>query len=1780
MNAPTYQIIEQIHESDQSLVYRAILQPEELPIIVKILKENYPNLSASTRYKQEYGIIRSLNSDRTIKAYQLQRYQNTLAICLEDFGGKSLKILMSDRQFTIEEFLTIAIEIAEGLAGIHTANIIHKDINPSNIVYNQKTGQLKIIDFGIATRLSEENQTARNLNQLEGTLAYIAPEQTGRMNRGIDYRSDFYSLGVTLYELLTHQLPFPTNDPIELVHCHIAQQPTACQEIIPTIPEAVSNIVMKLLAKTPEERYQTAWGLKADLETCLNQLKTTGQISVFPLGNRDISDKFRIPQKLYGREQEVSQLLTTFERVSQGSTEILMVSGYSGIGKSALINEIHKPIVRQRGYFISGKFDQLQRDIPYAAISQAFQDLIRQLLSEPATKLQAWKERIIEALGLNAQVIIDVIPEVEKIIGKQPQVEQLGSTETQNRFNLIFQKFIGIFSKEHPLVIFLDDLQWADLPSLKFIELLINDPNSEYLLIIGAYRDNEVDITHPLMVTLKKIKNLNSDTNNIKLYPLNIGQVNELIADTLKCSTHNSTSLAELVINKTQGNPFFLNQLLQSLHQANLLSFDRNKRCWQWDIEEIKSIEITDNVIHLMVSKIERLEENTQKVLKTAACIGNRFNLEILSVVNTKSQVDIARDLLSAIQEGLILPLSESYIIPLLLTKEEIAEETSDNFSSAVPKYLELIQYKFLHDRVQQAAYELIPEDEKKAVHLQVGRLLLKNTREDLLEENLFEIVNQLNEGLELITEQSEKDELAKLNLQAGKKAKASTAYESSLRYLESGLKLLAQNSWDLQYELTLELYSEYLEILYLNKKFKQVEELSLIASQQVKSILDKIKIYQARILSYSAQIQQQKAIDVGIKALIELGIDVPQQASQIEKMVAQEQELLNLFLKENQFEDLVNIPKMNDPYKIAAISILQQIIPSLNTTNAQLLSWAMLTQLNLCLKYADPDQSARTYSFYGMVLCGVAKDYNLGYQFGQLSLKLLEQFNLPQIEALVMHLYYGLIWHWQESIRNIVAEEKLLTGFQKGIETGDNVYASYAIISYCLIKLFGGYTLEEIEPLYVQYTKSIQNLQQEYSTNYIKLWHNTILSLFKEKNQSFLVIGSSPTEENKYLDQWIEDSNEWLLFNAYLTKTILYYYFKDYRQACEQAIQAQKYSKTSAAYLPAPQHNFYSSLAFLAEYSNSDIEQQKQLLQKVENNQESMQEWSKYCTENFQHKYALVEAEKARVLGQNWEAQELYEQAIQGAKKSEFIHEEALAYERAAEFYLSLGREEIGQLYLRNAHHCYSRWGAKAKVTALEVEYPQLLVGGSSRTSTQTINTTATGGSGAVLDLTTVIKASQALAGEIVLEKLLAKLMQFAIENAGAQKGYLILVNHNKLTIEAAREVGKNEVTVLQSLEVESTSILPQAIINYALRTQEDVVLDDATHQGLFIADPYIVQNQPKSVLCAPIINQGKLIGLLYLENNLTTDAFTSDRLELLRILSAQAAISIENALLYQTLEQKVEERTAQLAQANTEIIKLNDRLKQENLRMSAELDITRELQQMILPKAWELEQIPGLDIAGFMEPATEVGGDYYDVLNQDGRIKIGIGDVTGHGLESGVVMIMAQTAVRALLANQETNPVRFLNAVNRTIYDNVQRMSANKTLSLALLDYQDGTLRLSGQHEEVILVRADGRLELIDTVDLGFPVGLESDIEPFINELEIVLNPGDGIVLYTDGITEAENTDGNQYGLERLCEVVRQHYNLYATEIQQAIVEDVRAYIGEQEVFDDITLLVLKQK
>lgn len=1530
-----YQIRQKIYESTNSLVYRGNLKHNLQAVILKILKENYPTPSELNRYKQEYEITRSLNVQGVIKTYDLQRYENSLVMLLEDFGGESLKLLMGNqRQFDLPEFLSIAIKITESLAAIHTANIIHKDINPSNIVYNPETKQLKIIDFGISTSLARENQRVDNLDRLEGTLAYIAPEQTGRMNRGIDYRSDFYSLGVTFYELLTSQLPFAITDSIELVHCHLAQKPIPPKEIVSRIPQIVSDLVMKLLAKTPEERYQSTEGIKADLETCLTQLENSGQIERFTLATQDICERFVIPEKLYGRDKEIATLLAAFNCVAgreseqKTKSELLLVSGYSGIGKSVLVHEIHKPILRQRSYFIQGKFDQLKRDIPYGAIALAFQDLIRQLLTESEAALHTWQQKILAALNPNAQVIVDIIPELEQIVGKQQPVEELGATEAQNRFNLFFQRFVDVFTKkEHPLVIFLDDLQWADLASLKLIEQLISDLDSQYLLIIGAYRDNEVDATHPLRQTLEQIETEDGKVNSISLQPLEIQYINQLIADTLNCSIAKSKSLAKLINSKTQGNPFFLTQLLQSLYKENLLSFNRHKNTWSWDLEEIKRIGITDNVVELTVSKIGKLNEKTQKVLQLAACIGNQFNLEILSIVNRKSQITTARELQLALESGLILPLSNDYKIPLLWNQSEISNNNLEMVDSFTPKIPRNIPYKFLHDRVQQAAYALVPEVEKKAAHLQIGRLLLENTREDELEENIFAIVNQLNEGYKLIEEQSERDNLARLNLQAGKKAKVATAYQVALQYLKIGLKLLSSNSWKYQYQFTLSIYRETLELLYLNQQFLEVHKVSKITIAKIQNNLDKVQIYELKIMSCYAQLQQDKAIEIAIQFLAELGVQIPIDTNEIEKKIEKEQKALQISLRQKSIEDLVKLPNMFLADKLAAISIFQQLITSISTTNFSLFILVILIQINLFIKYGNAPQSPSIYSYYAMFLCGNSQNIDLGYKFGKLALNLQDKFKLPKLKPLIVHMYYGMSWHWKKSLRSRVVEEKLVRAIQKGIDIGSNEYVCYVSISYCLLIFFRGDTLHKVETNYLRYYHLLTKIKQQYSIYYIEICKNIISNLL---DKSECIIGDNEQQEKEYLNNFIQTNNEWLIFIFYFGKIFLFFLKKRYQKSFDTCININKYVNACRAYLPTPQFNFYSSLSLLAYYCYCNSEQQKQILEQVDKNQQDMKIWAGHCPENFQNKYDLVAAEQARVLGDNWQAQELYERAIQGAKKSEFIHEEAIAYERAADFYLDLGREEIGKLYLRNAHHCYSRWGAKAKVQALESEYPQFLMDINNRKENQDIKTTESTASAnpQALDIVTVTKASQVLASEIKLDQLLAKLMKTVIENGGAQLGFLILEKDRKWAIEAEGKVDSDEITLVQSLPINSvdrdkqTPILPVSIINYVVRTQENVVLNNATEEEQFIRDPYIVATQPKSVLCTPLLHQGTTRGILYLENNLTTNAFTSDRLEVLRILSAQAAISMENARLYQQLEDynrnlelRVNERTQELS-------------------------------------------------------------------------------------------------------------------------------------------------------------------------------------------------------------------------------------------------------------------------
>ncbi|WP_445247626.1 trifunctional serine/threonine-protein kinase/ATP-binding protein/sensor histidine kinase [Microcoleus sp. OTE_8_concoct_300] len=1517
INLAGYEITSKIHESNNSLVYRGLRKQDNQPIILKFLKQDYPMPASLVRYKQEYEITRNLDLESVPKTYSLERYQNSLVIISEDSGGESLKLWLASKKLTLQEFLSTAIKITTALDQIHQHNIIHKDINPSNIIINSTTGLVQIIDFGISTVLSRENPTLKNPNVLEGTLSYISPEQTGRMNRAIDYRTDFYSLGVTFYELLTGQVPWDYDDAMELVHCHIAKQAVPPHEINPEtkIPQAVSDIVMKLLEKTAEKRYQSAWGIIADLEECLEQLQAKGTIADFAIAQKDITDKFQIPQKLYGREQEVETLLAGFERVSNGETEIMLVSGYSGIGKSALVQEVYKPITKASGYFIAGKFDQFQRNVPYAAVVKAFQSLVKQLLTESETQLTTWKEKLLVAFGDNGQIIIDVIPDVELIVGKQPLVQELGATEAQNRFNLVFQKFIRVFcSVDHPLVIFLDDLQWADSATLKLLQVMMADEGTKYLFLMGAYRDNEVSPTHPLIMTLEALQNQGATINHITLTPLDIEHITNLIADTVRRDRGSVILLAELVVGKTQGNPFFVNQFLRTLYEENLLIFNSGQRNWDWNISEIEAVGITDNVVELMVGKLRKMPDSTQQVLRLAACVGNSFDLNTLSIVNEKSTAETFQELVPAIQDVLILATSE-----LGVTEEEIVK--SD---------LVITTYKFLHDRVQQAAYTLIEESSKKTVHLQIGRLLWQNTSPEKRAEEIFAIVDHLNLGIELVSDESERTEIAKLNLIAGQKAKAATAYESAVKYLQVGLRLLGEDSWNSQYELTLALHQEAAEAVFLSGDVEGMQRFVEIVQNCAKTLLDKIKVYELQIQAYIGQNRLLEAVSTGLQALKLLEVEFPSQPSpsDIGQALGETAAILNGL----RIEDLIDLPQMTEPYKLATIRLLSSIFtPAYLGAAPELVPLAVCKQVTLSVQYGNASVSPFAYANYALLLCGIVGDIDSGYQFGQLALSLLSKLNAQEIKAKTVFIVNLFIRHWKEPLRETL--EPLVSVYSSGMETGDVEYAGYSLFLYSCFAYFSGKELTALEREMAINRDAIHKIKQKTALNYIEIYWQVILNLLG-KTENPCILKGEACDEHIRLSLLQQANDKTGLYYIYWNKLLLSYWFESYSEAIENTAIVEKYLNVVVASPFIPLFHFYDSLVRLAVYPDRPELEQQDILDRVQANQEKMQKWAHHAPTNYLHKFYLVEAERHRVLGEKLEAIEMYDKAIALAKENKYINEEALAYELAAKFYLSWGKETIAQVYMQNAHYSYQLWGAIAKVEDLEKKYPQFLARTSANTTTQTKlhqttrGTTTSNSLGETLDLATVMKASQAISGEIVLSKLLERLMKIAIENAGAQKGFLILEKAGNWAIEAEGSVKEDEVSVLRSLplnvKVDSgeTPKLASAIVHYVIRTQENVLLNNATQEGQFTRDPYIAATQPKSILCTPLLHQGKLTGIFYLENNLTEGAFTTDRLELLKLLSAQIAISIENAQLYnnlqefnQNLEQLVGDRTHELS-------------------------------------------------------------------------------------------------------------------------------------------------------------------------------------------------------------------------------------------------------------------------
>ena len=1422
------------------------------------------------------GIRKVLGLTKTTKGYELE---------LEYVEGIQVNKAFEDGNLGIEEFLKVAIQISSILDEVHKAGIIHKDISPDNIIYNRKNGKIFLIDFGISTKLDLKIEQLGNPEKLEGNLHYISPEQTGRMDRIIDTRSDLYSLGATLYELLSGAPPFVGETPLELVHAHIAKKPASLLNKplhlgseSTAIPLILDKIVLKLLEKNAENRYKSAAGLKFDLERCLENWQKINKLEDFTLGETDFSGKFLIPEKLYGMEEQTSFLQKQFEIVEGGETRVVMVNGSSGVGKSALVRDLLKKLPAKKGLFISGKFDQLQKSTPHYAFVAALGELTEILLSENDEQLDYWKNKILEALGNLGKVVTDIVPGLLKIIGEQPEVPELPSIEAQNRREYLLREFMQCFSgKGRPLLLFIDDLQWADEASLELIRNLIIHKESEGLFFIGAYRDNEVDESHPLSMTLKEITKDRS-VDYINLGNMQVSSVNTMVAETLGSNEEDTLPLAKLIHEKTGGNAFFVNQFFRSIYDGNGLSFDTGSNSWQWDLENIREMNITENVIELLSSRIKKLDPEVQEALEKASCIGNRFDLESLRVILDKSAVSCFELLEKATRERLIRPVGSR----------------SWNIASITDSVNNVVEFAFQHDRIQQAVYSLIPEKDRGKVHLKIGRQLLANTPEDQLESQVFEIANQVNLGITLIDDPEEKLKIARLNEWAGRKARNSSAYGQSLKYLEAGLLLLPEDAWNSHYDLSLALHLEGLESAYLSGDHDRMEELMIPVLKNGRSILDKINVYHTKVDAYTAQHNLPKAIEAGLEALAQLGVKFPSNPKLIH--IFQGLGVTKMKLAGKKIENLVNLPEMTDPYMLEAMPLMERISPAAYMSGSHLFPLLVFKMVNVSLKYGNSALSAFGYASFAITLSGVLGDYDGGYRFAKMSMALLDRFRDEIYKVKVYFVNYCFIRHWKEHSRDMVTP--LMDAYRSGMQAG-NLFSATWVACYALLwKYFSGQPLGELKKELESFTQTFRLLKQDGAFNLADILLLTVNRLVDPELVS-TQLGEVNINDEDLLQRCNDAHDKTAIFFLYLNKIQLNYLYGNYAEGRKNVVKAADFLEAVIGLHYIPLYHFYESLLILA-----DPERTGKDLSKVRSNQKKMKKWAKHAPMNYAHKLALVDAEIAVVRGSHDKARVLFDDAILGAHKNGYVQEEAIAYERAQMFYQNIGIEHLSRSMRQQMIRLYKDWGATAKLKQLDVRTAATLAG--TRTISRETHTTLgmESGSSGMLDMESIYKASRILSAEIDLDKIADRFMNIIVENSGSDRGVLLLEENDSWNIRALADLN-NEIVELTEMKFRSDNpedehLVSPGVVNFVIHSGESLLINDLNDDHGFSKDPYLKVVAPKALICIPLINKNELIGIVYLENRSVARVYNEDRLEMLNILASQVAVSISNAKLY----------------------------------------------------------------------------------------------------------------------------------------------------------------------------------------------------------------------------------------------------------------------------------------
>lgn len=1440
---------------------------------------NSPHMSSENLaiLQHEYQLLNMIETPTIIKAYDFLQNTPAPVLVLEDVEGQLLTSYLLLHRLEIGDFFNLALQLVHIVGELHQRNIVHKEINPSNIVINPEKLILKLVDLSASTKLSEETFDYLKLNEFENGLAYISPEQTGRINRPVDYRTDFYSLGITFYEMLTNQLPFQTVDTLELVHCHIAKKPPTVLLVRPDVPKMLAAIIDKLLGKMPEERYSSIVGLKSDLQECYKQWQDNGDIREFCLGSNDIRDHLSISRNLYGREQQVSQLMTAFNRVSRGTKEMVFIAGYSGIGKTSLVKEVHKPIVQHRGYYIQGKFDQLQRSLPYGAIVAAFQNLVKQVLSESEDRLEKIKQNLVNSLGNVGQVVIDVIPEVELIIGKQPPVRTLNPTDAQIRFNLAFQNFVRVFAQiDHPLVMFLDDLQWADNSSLNFIENLLQDRETNYLLIIGAYRDNEIDDTHPLQLSINDLTKNDIEFNNIILEPLQLKDIQQLLHDTFSSPLEKIEDFATCIYDKTQGNPFFINEFIKIIYQQNLLFFSYELGSWEWDLAKIKYQNATDNVINLLTEKIHLLPKSTQETLKLGSCFGHEFDFKTLQSITRQTISKTAEQLWQAIKANLIYPLDESYKTIGLIGLKKVDTEFD----------MRSLHYRFSHDRIQQATYALIDESERPFIHLKIGRFLLEEKQLTKQDEHLFKIMEHFNKSLPLIDDRTERLQLAKYNYWAGQKAKLASAYYAADEHLSAGVELLEPANWEKDYDLAFQLYKELAVCKYLIGDFTQADCYFSKLLEQATNSLDKLEIYRLKIEMLSALSKHDEALKIGLNALKNFGIKLPKRPRKIHILAAIGK--IKLHLIKTKIED-IDLPPMKDLKQIAIVDLITQLLGSAFINNQTLFVILTCKHISLSLRHGYTESTSTSIPVYAFIIMHSLNLYEDAISFVKLYNKLKKKYGASNFEGRNQFALGAFIEPYQKEI--IACNNIVIKAFRLCCEVGDLIYSNYSNLLLIFHSLSFGNSLNNIRKNVQSALLFIARVKISDFNNIIRFWDYLTQCLENPGLANKQRISSFEVEI-------IKDKNKTELAFFYSSLTLLNFLLGNFEEAVKAGENHEIYSDYNKGLISNFDGKFYFTLSLFCQLENHPRNNKKIYLKKLKKLNSFVEKIAKWCPTNFKAHSLLIQAEFSGLQNQV-NTLSIYEEAIEEARSRGLTLIAAIASERAGNFCLKDKINRVAKLYFDMAYRYYSDWGLNSKVKLLEKTYlkmtfdKNLLTGYNPLESPSKEKTPS-------LDILSVLKFTQVISSEIRLDKLLKKFLVIVIENAGAQRSIILSKEHDKWIVEAEGTPEQQCIYINSSFADKPQINYPFSILNYVQRTQKPIILNDAIQSELTLHDPYVQQENPRSLLMMPLFYKGNLSRILYLENNSNSYAFTPSHLDSLKLLASQAMTSLENAKLY----------------------------------------------------------------------------------------------------------------------------------------------------------------------------------------------------------------------------------------------------------------------------------------